>query len=99
MLAAPAVWICASSATESARFQTAMSSKSASAVGEPPIWKRLPVVTAGAKVVFGPAPRALPQLELYVDKEGFLRARRDFAEPVGPGWWSRPEESSGGSGG
>ncbi|MFN2543364.1 MAG: ubiquinol-cytochrome c reductase iron-sulfur subunit [Actinomycetota bacterium] len=50
-------------------------------------------VTNGAKVVFGPAPRALPQLELYVDHDGFLRARRDFHEPVGPGWWTRPSEA------
>ena len=52
-------------------------------------------VTDGAKVVFGPAPRALPQLEIYVDREGFLRARRDFTQPVGPGWWSRPTEAKG----
>jgi ubiquinol-cytochrome c reductase iron-sulfur subunit len=50
-------------------------------------------VTDGAKVVFGPAPRALPQLEIYVDENGFLRARDDFGEPVGPGWWSRPSEA------
>ena len=47
-------------------------------------------VLDGAKVMFGPAPRALPQLELYVDGDGVLRARRDFTQPVGPGWWSRP---------
>jgi ubiquinol-cytochrome c reductase iron-sulfur subunit len=52
-------------------------------------------VTNGAKVVFGPASRSLPQLELYVDENGFLRARRDFSEPVGPGWWSRPTEAEG----
>ena len=46
----------------------------------------------GAAVVFGPAPRPLPQLSLYVDSDGFLRARGDFTEPVGPGWWTRPTE-------
>jgi len=51
-------------------------------------------VLNGAEVLFGPAPRPLPQLALYVDKDGFLRARDDFPEPVGPGWWTRPEESS-----
>jgi ubiquinol-cytochrome c reductase iron-sulfur subunit len=49
-------------------------------------------VLNGAQVVFGPAPRPLPQLSLYVDSFGFLRARGDFPEPVGPGWWSRPSE-------
>jgi ubiquinol-cytochrome c reductase iron-sulfur subunit len=57
-------------------------------------------VLDGAQVVFGPAPRPLPQLSLYVDRDGFLRARGDFPEPVGPGWWTRPEEqTTGGSGG
>ena len=47
-------------------------------------------VLNGAQVVFGPAPRPLPQLGLYADESGFLHARGDFPEPVGPGWWSRP---------
>jgi ubiquinol-cytochrome c reductase iron-sulfur subunit len=47
-------------------------------------------VLDGAQVVFGPAPRPLPQLGLYVDSAGYLRARGDFPEPVGPGWWGRP---------
>ena len=38
----------------------------------------------GAKVVFGPAARALPQLPLMVDDEGYLVAQSDFTEPVGP---------------
>jgi ubiquinol-cytochrome c reductase iron-sulfur subunit len=50
-------------------------------------------VLNGAEVVFGPAPRPLPQLELYVDRNGFLRSVGDFVEPVGPGWWSRPERT------
>lgn len=42
----------------------------------------------GAKPIGGPAPRALPQLPLAVDAEGFLVARRDFTEPVGPTTWN-----------
>jgi ubiquinol-cytochrome c reductase iron-sulfur subunit len=47
-------------------------------------------VARGAKPVFGPAPRALPQLPLAVDVDGYLIAQRDFLEPVGPTYWSRP---------
>ena len=46
-------------------------------------------VIAGARPVFGPAPRSLPQLPLAIDADGFLVAQRDFTEPVGPGFWSR----------
>jgi ubiquinol-cytochrome c reductase iron-sulfur subunit len=42
-----------------------------------------------ANVVFGPAARALPQLAITVDDEGYLVARGDFAEPVGPSFWER----------
>ena len=41
------------------------------------------------KVVFGPAARALPQLPLAVDEEGYLVATSDFTEPVGPSFWER----------
>lgn len=41
--------------------------------------------------VFGPAPRPLPQLPLGVDRQGYLYAVSDFVEPVGPGFWDRPE--------
>ncbi|GAA4925623.1 ubiquinol-cytochrome c reductase iron-sulfur subunit [Nesterenkonia rhizosphaerae] len=41
------------------------------------------------KVVFGPAGRPLPQLPITVDEEGFLVARSDFVEPVGPTYWER----------
>ncbi|GAB3188971.1 cytochrome bc1 complex Rieske iron-sulfur subunit [Nesterenkonia suensis] len=41
------------------------------------------------KVVFGPAGRPLPQLPITVDEEGFLIARSDFTEPVGPTYWER----------
>ena len=40
-----------------------------------------------AKVVFGPAHRALPQLPIGVDDEGYLVARGDFNEPTGPTFW------------
>jgi ubiquinol-cytochrome c reductase iron-sulfur subunit len=42
----------------------------------------------GAKVQFGPATRALPQLPVEVDHEGHLRAMGDFSSPAGPGFWS-----------
>jgi len=45
-------------------------------------------VTDGGNPVFGPAARPLPQLPLFVDGEGYLRARGDFPEPVGPGFWN-----------
>ncbi len=41
------------------------------------------------RVVFGPAARALPQLPLEVDEEGYLVASSDFTEPVGPSYWER----------
>ena len=46
-------------------------------------------VLDGARPRFGPATRSLPQLPLMVDSEGFLAARSDFTEPVGPGFWNR----------
>lgn len=47
-------------------------------------------VMDGARPVFGPATRSLPQLALDVDPDGFLRARADYDEPIGPGFWERP---------
>jgi len=44
------------------------------------------------RVVFGPAARALPQLPLAVDEEGYLVAQSDFTEPVGPSFWERDSE-------
>lgn len=41
------------------------------------------------KVVFGPASRPLPQLPITVDAEGYLVAKSDFLEPVGPSFWER----------
>ncbi|ADB31852.1 Rieske (2Fe-2S) domain protein [Kribbella flavida DSM 17836] len=43
----------------------------------------------GAKVVFGPAARPLPQLPLAVDAEGYLVAQSGFTEPVGPSFFER----------
>jgi ubiquinol-cytochrome c reductase iron-sulfur subunit len=45
--------------------------------------------TRGAKVIFGPATRPLPQLPMTVDADGYLVARSDFTEPVGPSFWER----------
>lgn len=42
----------------------------------------------GAARVGGPAPRALPQLPLGVDDDGYLIATGDFPEPVGPLTWN-----------
>ena len=41
------------------------------------------------KPVFGPASRPLPQLPLGVAPGGYLIARSDFIEPIGPGFWNR----------
>ncbi|GII98039.1 menaquinol-cytochrome c reductase iron-sulfur subunit precursor [Sediminihabitans luteus] len=46
-------------------------------------------VANGAKVVFGPAHRPLPQLPITVDDEGYLVAQDDFDQPVGPSYWER----------
>jgi len=42
-----------------------------------------------AAVIFGPAARPLPQLPITVDAEGYLIAKSDFTEPVGPSFWER----------
>ncbi len=46
-------------------------------------------VTRAAKVIFGPAARPLPQLDITIDNEGYLVARQPFSEPVGPSFWER----------
>ncbi|MFF4057467.1 Rieske 2Fe-2S domain-containing protein [Streptomyces sp. NPDC001668] len=43
----------------------------------------------GARVIFGPAGHALPQLRIGVNDQGYLEARGDFEEPVGPAFWER----------
>ena len=42
-----------------------------------------------ARPIFGPAARALAQLPITIDKEGYLVANGDFIEPVGPAFWER----------
>jgi ubiquinol-cytochrome c reductase iron-sulfur subunit len=44
-------------------------------------------VRRAARPVFGPAVRALPQLPIYVDAAGELRAGGGFSGSVGPSWW------------
>ncbi len=46
-------------------------------------------ITHEAKVIFGPAKRPLPQLPITVDADGYLIARSDFTQPVGPSFWER----------
>ncbi len=46
-------------------------------------------VLSGANPVFGPAPRPLPQLPIYFDSSGQLRAQAPYDQPVGPGFWER----------
>ena len=46
-------------------------------------------ITQEAKVIFGPAKRPLPQLPITIDADGYLIARSDFTEPVGPSFWER----------
>jgi len=46
-------------------------------------------VTQDCKVIFGPAKRALPQLAITVDADGYLVAKHGFTEAVGPSFWER----------
>jgi len=46
-------------------------------------------VTNDCEVVFGPAKRPLPQLEITVDAEGYLVASSPFREAAGPSFWER----------
>jgi ubiquinol-cytochrome c reductase iron-sulfur subunit len=45
------------------------------------------IATEYAKPVFGPAARALPELPITVNDEGYFVARSDFADPIGPAFW------------
>ncbi len=45
--------------------------------------------TTGATVIFGPAARPLPQLPITTDAQGYLVAKSDFTQPVGPSFWER----------
>jgi ubiquinol-cytochrome c reductase iron-sulfur subunit len=42
-----------------------------------------------AKPIFGPAARALAQLPITIDQDGYLVANGDYIEPVGPAFWER----------
>jgi ubiquinol-cytochrome c reductase iron-sulfur subunit len=44
-------------------------------------------VLDGARPVYGPAPRPLPQLPISIEGDGTIRATGDFPEPVGPSFW------------
>jgi ubiquinol-cytochrome c reductase iron-sulfur subunit len=44
-------------------------------------------VLHGARVVFGPAGRPLPQLPLRLAADGTLEAAGPMSGPVGPAWW------------
>jgi ubiquinol-cytochrome c reductase iron-sulfur subunit len=46
-------------------------------------------VARGCKILFGPAPRPLPQLPIYVDGDGYFRAQRAFGQALGPSFWER----------
>ena len=48
-------------------------------------------VLEGAVPIAGPATRPLPQLPLMVDQDGYVAAAGDYLEPVGPGFWTRPD--------
>lgn len=45
-------------------------------------------VRNAARVVSGPAGRALPQLPIGVDDDGYLVALGEFSAPVGPSFWN-----------
>ncbi|MCW2745329.1 MAG: menaquinol-cytochrome c reductase iron-sulfur subunit precursor [Mycobacterium sp.] len=45
------------------------------------------LATHGAKPIFGPATRSLPQLAIDVDSDGYFIAKHDFEQPIGPGFW------------
>jgi ubiquinol-cytochrome c reductase iron-sulfur subunit len=42
-----------------------------------------------AKVIFGPAARPLPQLQIKVDSKGYLYAVGPYSQAVGPSFWER----------
>jgi ubiquinol-cytochrome c reductase iron-sulfur subunit len=45
------------------------------------------IATEYGKPVFGPAARPLPQLPITVNEQGYLVARGDFVEAIGPSFW------------
>ena len=46
-------------------------------------------VLDGARPIFGPAARSLPQLPISIDGDGYLVADGDFSSPTGAGFWDR----------
>jgi ubiquinol-cytochrome c reductase iron-sulfur subunit len=42
-----------------------------------------------AKPIFGPAARALAQLPITINEDGYLVANGDFIQPVGPAFWEQ----------
>jgi ubiquinol-cytochrome c reductase iron-sulfur subunit len=42
----------------------------------------------GGRLIFGPAGRALPQLPLMIDGDGYVAAAGPFHEDIGPSWWN-----------
>jgi ubiquinol-cytochrome c reductase iron-sulfur subunit len=47
-------------------------------------------ITDNARPIFGPASRALPQLPITVDDEGYFVAKSDYKIAIGPAFWERP---------
>jgi ubiquinol-cytochrome c reductase iron-sulfur subunit len=52
------------------------------------------IATEYAKPVFGPAARALPQLPITVNDDGYLIATGDFRDPIGPAFWELGGQAS-----
>jgi ubiquinol-cytochrome c reductase iron-sulfur subunit len=50
-------------------------------------------VLDGAHPTSGPAARAQPQLPIQIAPDGTLLALGDFSDPIGPGYWDRPDRS------
>jgi len=42
-----------------------------------------------ANVIFGPAARRLPQMQLDIDSDGYFIAKQPYDVPVGPSFWER----------
>jgi ubiquinol-cytochrome c reductase iron-sulfur subunit len=51
-------------------------------------------ITNNARPIFGPATRRLPMLPITVDDKGYFVAQSDYKQPVGPGFWERPDETT-----
>ncbi len=46
-------------------------------------------VLTGGNPLIGPAARPLPQLPIDIDAQGYVVARSDYREPIGPTFWFR----------